>query len=248
MMKLIHFSKPSLLDQYDELGPLKSAFEISVNDKNLSAEEILKQNFDVIELGPGDFQNFVPLFKALDFKISRLGVADTIVKIGSFFQPMNLLPDAIYTTIVKKVPKLKISEPAVVIGEYDFILGMTNKLAQSGFLKIIIALEDIDSGKKIKEIISKFVFGVEITTISLEELTQLESSNGLLVINLEKDKNPEAHESITYFNFLSPKAVFVDLQSRKESSLVDEARRAELIVVGEVEILKTKYESLLELK
>jgi shikimate 5-dehydrogenase len=246
-MKLIHFSSESLLSQFDELAEFRTSIEISKNEKHLSPEQILKEGFDVIELGPGDFQKFLPFFQALDIRMSRLGVADAIVKMNGIYHPVNLLADAVYSTISSRVPKLKISEPAVVIGEYDFILAMSYKLAQSGFLKVIIALDDKKSGEKIKSIITRFVFGMEITTISLEELTQLESSNGLLIINIEKEKYPDAHESITYFNFLSSNAVFADLQSKKENSLVEEARRAELVVVGEVEILKTKYSSLLEL-
>lgn len=247
MKKLIHFSEKSPLGEFEELADFKKSFDVFSNDEKLSAEEILQKDYDVIELGPGDFEKFIPHFKSLDYKISRLLVADALIKVGEIYQPINLVPDAVYATVTEKVPTLKIGEPAVIIGDHDFLLAMTHKLAQCGFLKIIIALEDVSVGEKIKQVINRYIFGVEIVTISLEELTQLESSNGLLVINLDKQKDPEAYESITYFNFLTPNAVFVDLQSRIENSLVEEARRAELIVVGEIEILKTKYASILEL-
>ncbi|MBC7467539.1 MAG: hypothetical protein H7256_16230 [Bdellovibrio sp.] len=247
MKRLIHFSAKSYLTEFEELADFKKSFEVFSNDENLSAEEILKKEYDVIELGPGDFEKFIPHFHSLDYKISRLLVADALIKMGDIYQPINLIPDAIYATVTEKVPSLKIAEPAVIIGEYDFLLAMTHKLAQCGFLKIIIALADPAQGEKIRQIISHYIFGVQVVTISLEELTQLDSSNGLLVINIDKQSDPEAYESITYFNFLTPNAVFVDMQSRTEDGLVEEARRAELMVFGEVEILKTKYQSILEL-
>ncbi|MFZ3231359.1 MAG: hypothetical protein WA160_14210 [Pseudobdellovibrio sp.] len=246
-MKLLNFSDETVLHKYEELAELKGLFELHTNEKKLTAAEVLNGGFDIIELAEGEFAQFLPSIPALSIVISRLVVADTILKIGKVLKPFNLLADSVYRTISEKVPSLKISEPAVIIGEYDFVLSMSYKLAQSGFLKVIIALEDIEQGKKIKNLIQGFVFNMQIQLISLDELTQLDSSNGLLIINFEKEKNPEIHESLTYFNFLSPNAVFVDLKSRKEPSLIEEARRAELIVVEEVEILKTKYAYLLDL-
>lgn len=248
MIKLAHFSENSLLEKYDELKDLKTSFEVFKNEPKLSAEDILKQDLDVIELAAKDFANFLPLFSALDIKISRLTVADTLIRKNNIWYPANVLPDSVYNAIITKVPDLKNADPAVVIGEYEFVLAMSYKLAQSGFLKIIVAMDDQPGGQKIKAILKQFIFGVVIEVISLEGLTQLDSSNGLLIINLSKEKYPEAHESVTYFNFLSSHAVFVDLQSRQESSLVEEARRAELTVVGEIEILKAKYQALLEIK
>ena len=248
MKKIFQFSSQPELLQYEELADLKSSFEVITNEQNLTPQQVLAQDFKIIELGAGDFEKFLPYFSALDVKVSHLLVADTLVRQGSIYRPMNILPEAVYSTVTDKVPKLKVSEPAVVVADYDFALAMTYKLAQSGFLKVIIANDDVQSRKKIKSIIQQFVFGVEVVGISLEELTELDSTNGLLILNLRKEKNPEAHESITYFNFLTPNAVFVDLQSKKEESLIEEARRAELIVFSEAEILKTKYATILEMK
>ena len=69
----------------------------------------------------------------------------------------------------------------------------------------------------------------------------------LLISNLSKKNSPEAYESITYFNFLSRGAAFVDLNSRNEPILVEEARRAEITVIDEIEILRIKYDMILEI-
>lgn len=247
MIKLTHFSEVTELEQLPDLESLTKQIQIIKNETKLSAEEILKKDFDAIELAESDFSEFLPLFPALNITINKLGVADTLVRLNSHYQPFNLLADAVYRTITDKVPDLKISTPAIVVGEYDFVLAMTHKLSQSGFLKVIISLDDLQKAQQIKNIIEQFVFGMQVVTVSSSELTQLDSVNGLLITNFDKQKSPEAHESITYFNFLIQNAVFVDLKSAHDSSLVEEARRADLFVIDESQVFKTKYLSLLEL-
>ncbi|OFZ31249.1 MAG: hypothetical protein A2622_01230 [Bdellovibrionales bacterium RIFCSPHIGHO2_01_FULL_40_29] len=246
-MKLIHFSSQSILSKYNELSDLKNQIEVFDNQQNLSAEQILQQGFDIIELGSGEFSAFRPSLHTLDLKTSRFGVADVILKLGRDYRPMHLLAESVYKAILAKVPDLKTSESAVIIGDYDFVLAVTNKLAQAGFFKMIIATDKIADSEKIKNLVQLYVFNIQISIIPMNELTQLESGSVLLISNLTKKQNPEAYESITYFNFLSRGAAFVDLNSRNEPILAEEARRAEIIVIHEIEILRIKYQAILEL-
>ncbi len=246
MQKIIHFSGVSVLEKYSELAQFKNHFEFFKNNENLSVAEFLKKKYDVIELGLNDFNLFKPFLPTLDLKTSRFGVADTLIKLKTDFRPMHFLSEAVYKAILLKVPDLKTSESAVVIGDYDFVLAVTYKLAQSGFYKIIIATLKNVEAEKIKKLIQQYAFRVQITTVPLNELTQLESGSVLLISNLLKKSSPEAYESITYFNFLSRGAAFVDLNSRNEPVLAEEASRAEITVVDEIEILKIKYDMILE--
>ena len=248
--KLVHFSGKSVLDIYHELEPLKSNFEVASNSPQLSAAQILKSNNDVIELGPEDFNLFKPHFNSMDLRTSRFGVADILLRFKTDktdYRPMHILAESVYKAILIKVSALKTSESAVVIGSYDFVLAVTYKLAQSGFFNIVIATYKNSEAEKIKKLIQTYAFNIKISTVALNELTQLESGSVLLISNLEKKINPEAYESITYFNFLSRGAAFVDLNSRNEPTLAEEARRAEILVIEEIEIQKIKYKSILEL-
>lgn len=247
LKKLINFSEKSVLEDYSELSDIKAHFQILENQGKLQPHEMLANSFDIIELAAGDFNFFKPLLKTLDLKTSRLGVADILIKLKTDFRPMHLLSEAVYKTILSKVPDLKTSESAVIIGDYDFVLAMTYKLAQSGFFNIIIATHKNSDAEKIKKLIMAHAFNIKVSSIPLSELTQLESGSVLLISNLTKKSSPEAYESITYFNFLTRGAAFVDLASRNEPTLAEEARRAEIIVIDEVEILRVKYESILEL-
>ena len=247
MKKVIHFSQISFLEKYSELADLKAQFEVFINENELSPRELLGAHVDIIELGTGDFESFRPLLTTLDLKTSRFGIADTLIKFKNDFRPMHVLSDSVYKAILTKVPDLKTSESAVIIGDYDFVLALTYKLAQSGFNKIIIATYKNSDAEKIKKLVLVYAFGLQISTVPLSELTQLESSSVLLISNLSRKNNPEAYESITYFNFLSRGAAFIDLCSRNEPVLAEEARRAEITVIDEIEILRIKYGMILEL-
>lgn len=249
-MKLFYFSGKSLLDDSADFVEFKNKFQVTANGTSpnlFAAEQVLQNNFDVIELGPGDFKLFKPYLKSLDVKTSRLGVADCLIRVGSSFRPLQILSEAVYAAILNKKSDLKTSESAVVIGDFDFVLSMTYKLAQVGFFKIIIATEKPSESIQIKKLIQTYAFNIQISTVALTELTQLESSSILLISNLHKKINPEAYESIAYFNFLSRGAVFIDINSRNEPVLVEEARRAEINVIEEIEILRIKYHSILEM-
>lgn len=246
-MKILHFSMQLELENYSELADLKAQFEILRNDSAWGPEQILKSNADVIELAPADFLLFKTYLKSLDVKTSRLGTADCLIRLNSDFRPIHLMSDAIYSAILKSVPDLKTSESAVVIGNFEFVLPMAFKLAQSGFFKLIIATDKISESLKIKKLIQTYAFNIEVTTVPLNELTQLESGSVLLISNLQKDIHPEAYESITYFNFLTRGATFVDVKSRNEPILAEEARRAEINVIEEVDVLRIKYQTILEI-
>ncbi len=246
-MKLTHFSEQSFLEKYQELVSFKAEIEISSNEPRKTPQQLLHGDCDIIELATDDFQKFKLLLSFLDVKTSRLGVADCLLKIKAEFRPFHLISESVYKAILQKVPDLKNSESAVIIGDYDFVLAMTYKLAQAGFFKLIIATEKFADSIKIKNLVKLHAFGIEVETVPLNELTQLESGSVLLVSNLHRNHNVDAYESLTYFNFLSRGAAFVDLNSRNETILIEEARRAEIITIEEIEILQIKYQTILEM-
>ncbi len=81
----------------------------------------------------------------------------------------------------------------------------------------------------------------------MNELNQVPNTSSMLISNMSEKMSPDAYESLAYFNFLSSGGIFVDANSEKNGSLIEEASRAELTVVKENEILTLKYKTLLEL-
>jgi hypothetical protein len=67
-----------------------------------------------------------------------------------------------------------------------------------------------------------------------------------LITDFKSDQNKEAYELLTYYNFLSAGALIVDCNSMTDGFLVEEARKAEIAVIDEVEVITQKYLLLLE--
>lgn len=243
--KIYLFSEAIDVERFSKISFVEEAFEI-IPFQNLNAEEALKKKFDFIELGEGDFEKFKPFIKAVNWKTSHIGVADTLFKVGDTYLPQNLVADCIFGVLKDKNFHLNTAQSAMVIGSYDFVLSVAAKVALSGFAEIIISLSENNRSAEIEKKIREFIFNLNLKSIRLNELTQLQTTSGILISNVSEEMDPESFESLTYFNFLLHGAVFVDFQSLKNSVLMEEAKRAELNVVEELEILTLKYKSMIE--
>ncbi len=244
MKKIYLFSENSRSILLKELDFIREKFEV-VPYKGLSAEEALSADFDYIELGEGDYSFFKPLLKGINWKMSHAGVADTLKKGSVGYEPLNLNADSILQVLKNRNFQLNTANQAMIIGTYDFVLSVTTKIALSGYSSIIISISEPERLGELEKKIKEFIFNLNIKALQLSELTRLQTASGLLISNLGIKMNKEAFESLTYFNFLSHDAVFVDFQSHENSILIEEARRAELNVVEELEILTLKYKSLI---
>ncbi len=244
MKKVYLFAENTNTEFLKDLDFVTGKLEI-VPFQGLNAAEALSANFDSILLGEGDYEFFKPLLKGVSYKTNHLGVADTLLKTPAGYKPLNLNADCILQVLKDRHFKLDTSHTAMVIGTYDFVLSVTLKIALSGYSHIIVFLPDKTSSAQLAKNIKNFVFNLNVQSIELNDLTRLQTTSGILISNLNATTDKEAFESLTYFNFLSHGAIFVDFQSYGDAGLIEEARRAELNVVEELEILTLKFKSLI---
>jgi hypothetical protein len=122
------------------------------------------------------------------------------------------------------------------------------KLAMSGFVEIIYSISD--GSNTYSELVDKkvkaFVFNLNLRAVNINELTTSDLAGALLVCDFKKSTNKDAYELLTYFNFLLQGALFIDCNSINDSFLVEDARKAEIAVVDEREVITQKYFYLLE--
>ena len=243
--RLYYFSTKINLDHLKDLAFVEESFEV-IRCLDLSAAEAVKQGYDFIALADGDYEHFKPFLKAINWKTSHVGVADVLMKVDRLYKPLNLTADCIMQVLKNKSYSLNTAQSAMIIGSYDFVLSAAVKAALSGYSEIIISLFEHSRSAVLERKIKEFIFNLNLKFIRLNELTQLQSASGLLISNVSEEMDEEAFEALTYFNFLAHGAVFVDCQSYKNQALIEEAKRAELNVVEELEILTLKYKSLIE--
>ncbi len=244
--KLYSFSGSADLETYAALNSYLNNIEIVPNE-NLDAKQTLDKNFDLIELRGFEYDQFKPLISAVSWKVNQLNTADVLVRDQRIYRPVNIIADCILHLIQQRQPSISTSASVMVIGEYNFVLSVTAKLALAGFKKFIISFEDETLFAILKKRLNEFIFNLSLTFVSLNEINQVSKTSSMLISNVNETINPGAHESLAYFNYLSHGGVFVDANSERNGSLIEEARRAELTVIQEIEILTLKYKTLLEL-
>ncbi len=241
-----HVGNPALLKADSE--EILRDFEF-VQKADLSFEDIVAQKYDVIEMLGSDYENFKPYIPAIDWKTNHLGLADCLILKNGKYKPFHLLADTIIQVLKKNAARINSQLPVIVVGESAFVYSVVAKLAMSGFIEIIVSVLDIEESKSeaFEKKIKSFVFDLNIKTVGINDLTSINHAGFLLISNFKKEKNKDAYDLITYFNFLSEGAVFVDCNSLEEGQLVEEARKAEIFVIDELEIMTNKYNNMREI-
>lgn len=246
---LYNFSQDKFITKIKP-GLIHESFDI-IENQNLSADELMLLNYDIIELAANDYELFRPFVKAVDWKNNQIGMADCLIRVGSQYRPTNIFSDAIIDLVKKNntVNKINSQQPVIVIGEFHFVFSVATKLALSGFIQIIISLTDSNAAfvELLEKKLKSFVFNLKVSFVNVNELTTSDIVGALLISDFKKSINKDAYELLTYFNFLTQGALFIDCNSINDSFLVEDARKAEIAVIDEGEVITQKYNKLREI-
>lgn len=232
-----------------ELDALKANFDFSIRQDE-TAEDLVKQKkHDLIVLSDKDYHKFESLLSAVDWQVNQLKIADSLVLQEGFYRPVHAEAEAIIRLIRLNPHRINSQKSVIVIGELGFVSAVAMKLAMSGFSDIMVALvdsqpEDIEA---LKKKFARLVFGLDLKVILATGLVSVDYSASLMISKFDKEKNKDTYELMTYFNFLSSSALLIDCYSYLNSYLIEEARRAEVDVIEEGEVITTKYAYLAEI-
>ena len=228
--------------------PALKAFEVQP-DEVISAAELLNRKFNVIEIDGEQYDEFAQYLSVVDWKTSNIASADCLILNNNVYKPFNILAATIVRILKKNVELVNSQRPVIVIGDNYFIFSVVTELALSGFVNIIVSPIDSDAkaSQELEKRIKRLFFNLNLKIIAIEEITSAEQNAFLMISNFPKEINRFAYELLIYFNYLSEGAVFIDCNSINDSNLVEDARKAEIFVIDEVEVLENKYNYLVEL-
>lgn len=245
-IKIGNFSQEKFITKLVQ-SELLEKFDI-VDLTDLSAEEAVAKKLDVIEIAPNDFEAFKDYAQAIDWKTNLVGIADALILQDGKYRPVNLQVEALLLSIKKNSKRINSQLPVIVIGDFHFVFSTVAKLAMSGFIEIIYSISDGSAAysELVEKKVKSFVFNLNLRSVNINELTTSELAGGLLVSDFKKNTNKDSYELLTYFNFLLQGALFIDCNSINDSFLVEDARKAEIAVVDEREVITQKYFYLLE--
>lgn len=207
-------------------------------------QELLLQGYDVIELSDADMTEYLKSQTLLEWEVDISRSADCLIKTAKGYKPIQIGPNTLRAYFEDKKIKLKVQESAVLIGNYSMLMSFTFGLVKLGYKKIIIISPENFSYHEEIEKIKKILFQVELQQISFDEISHVTENSSLLVIDFDLALNPDLVEVLSYFNFLSEKSLFLDLQQINNSSLAEEADRASLTVLSDLEFHLEKYKIL----
>lgn len=214
-----------------------------------SAEDVLAGQYDAITFLSSDFEQFKAHLKVVDWKINQLGYADCLVFRGGAYKPFNCMAEAVLSVIKGNSRKINTQLPAIVIGDLAFVVTVAARLATAGFYKIIASPvgEIKEPLTELREKLRSFSFNLDIEVVAPAELSGIDSTASLLISDFTREDAKDAYELITYFNFLNPGSLLIDCRSQTEGSLAEEARKADISVIEQNDVLKAKYDYLLDL-
>lgn len=246
--QIYNLLNPRQIEKNKTVKCVQENFEI-VTGAEVPVEELISKKYNAIEISGEKFSEFEPYITAVDWRTSQVSTLDCLVLQNGKYKAYHLLADSILRILKKMPDRINSQRPVIVIGDIYFLYSVVTKLALSGFVEIIVALTDQEDDmlKVFERRIKSFVFDLNLKTVSINDLTTTEQAGFLLISNFRKEDNKDAYELLTYFNFLAEGAIFMDCNSINDSYLVDDARKAEIFVVDEEQVLESKYNYLLEI-
>lgn len=243
-LKIFNFSSDKFITKVEGLQEQYPLEIVEIEDRvELTPQQVLNSRYDIIEMAPNDYEQFKPLLPAVDWKVSQVGMADTLILRQGVYRPINLTTGTLIELIKKNHKHINSQLPAIVVGELHFVIGVIAQLALNGFVEIIYSLSNHNDAfaEIVQKKIRAFVFDMKLRPVHINELTTSDVNGALFISDFKKTINREAYELLTYFNFLSQGALFIDCNSITDGSLVEDARKAEIAVIDEVEFITQKY-------
>lgn len=226
-----------------------AALQVVLPSADQTVSEVLKQQYEVVSFLPTDFEQFKVHLKVVDWKVNQLGYADSLVLRPEGYKPYNCSAEAVLSVIKQNRRYINTQMPVIVIGATSFVVPIAAMLATAGFYKIIISPvgKTGEPHEQIREKLRAFAFNLDIEVVAPVELTGIEVTASLLISDFIRTEAEDAYGLITYFNFLSPRSLLIDCRSQTEGSLTEEARKADISVIEQNDVLKAKHDHLIEL-
>lgn len=169
----------------------------------------------------------------------RLLVFDCIERKGNNDSTSLIATDAIRLAIVKAAKNLQNRMPFFISGDGPLARICAFSAFQLGFKRIIFVSPERDQLDRDIQILQKSMFGAEFEILPPESLTNIKVSGAVLINTLRGEKKSILLEDLSYFNYMQPQALVLDLDEVSDNGdLLEEAKKADLVIVPKSEVFK----------
>lgn len=174
--------------------------------------------------------------------VFQVGYADALQLVGDKYQFVSLNQKSFLKLLTDSHDHLRTDLWAVVVGSAETFLSFIPVLAQVGFKKFLVAVENTEYCQPLIDKMMKIYLGLNIELISYTQVNQIESISSFLLTDFDHIQYKEISQALSYFNFLAPQSLFFDLQSVNNQELQEEALRAHLHCILANDFFKNRLE------
>ncbi len=226
--------------------PSKTLLEVHVEPPAETRSQIesgfLKN--DVILLGP-EVRDVPPVdWTKVPLDVNRLHCFDTYLKQEGIWWPRCFLFPALLETLVSDVGSVDTRAKALVVGlgrESRIVIGL---LSQLGFRHIQIVLsEGLPQGSTDVQDLRQTYFGVTFEFLEPAALLLQPGHTSLVCNTLKTEESPAFVMDLSYFNFLRPNGIIIDLSYDESSnSFLEEGKAMGAKLVSTEKILRRYHQ------
>lgn len=207
-----------------------------------SIQDAQSQNVDLIDISYEDFCQIQNQFEVNSLDSHYLGSADCLIRFGDRYQFYQLSQKAFLSLLSNVEIFLKTDDYAVIVGDELSISQFLPALAKLGYSRFVFVVEDPEAIQKFIQNIQKTLLNIKLLILGFNQVSSIDCISSLLLVDINHKERPELVESLTYFNFLTTGSAFFDVRSALSDDLVQEALRAQMVVIDSAQYAQVRLE------
>jgi hypothetical protein len=157
--------------------------------------------------------------------VSWISARDALQKIHNHWWPYNHLFHSIPKFFSLNQMAVDFKGGGLVLGSGGAGCTAMASLAHMGLKKITVMDTDDGRATQSAQVLKKHFWGATIESQSHHALTYLPGSYSVVINALPPEKEARLKAEISYFNFLYPSGIYVDLKGISDPALMEEASR-----------------------
>lgn len=229
---------------FNQLLNQKYSCEFSISHREINLAEIVTGAFQMMDFSWTVFKQLSPIVHRADALIQKLNWADSGLIVAGEIRPM-MLSEKVFSEMISSQNTIVYREYCVsIVGELSTFASFVNLCQRLGFKKINFYCDasKIKEAQDFSENAIKLFINLKIDVKVFDELVHTEELSSLLIVDADFEIETELFQNLSYFNFLSPRSIFIDFRSDRNNLLQLEAEKAELVVLDGREFFMKKYQ------
>lgn len=221
---------------------LKSKIEIVTTEFSLS--EFVVNTYDLLELDWGDFKQLTPLLQRAETMVQKIGWSDAAVSFSGEIKPLMLHERVLAEMLSSQKVSIQRDFIASIVGDLSTLASFTNVIQKLGYsnIRFFCSPNVRIEAEKLATKLCRMFMNLKIEIHNFEEITEIDGLSSIIIVDIDLVVHKELFEILSYFNFMAPNSIFLDLRELHFEQLRQEADKAELNCLSGKNFWATRYQ------